>query len=241
MKEPAMKRWRDRLRSVPAIGPAALFVYKAIRRVRSSGRSFPGTADYWESRYARDGTSGAGSYDRLAAFKAEVINEWVRQYDLATVIEFGCGDGNQLALARYGQYLGFDVATSAIDKCRSAFRADPTKAFRLMEEYSGERADLSLSLDVIYHLVEDAVFDQYMRRLFDAARKFVVIYSSNEEGTGDATRSAPHVRHRRFSDWVEMNAPGWKLRSRVPNRFPYDPANSAHTSYADFYIYERAA
>ena len=236
-----MKRWGDRLRSVPAIGPAALFIYKAIRRARCPRKGFPGSAEYWESRYARVGTSGAGSYDRLAAFKAEVINEWVQQHGLATVIEFGCGDGNQLALARYERYLGFDVAKSAIDKCRSAFQGDPTKTFRLMAEYSGEQADLSLSLDVIYHLVEDAVFDRYMHRLFGAARKFVVIYSSNDESPGRTTRPAPHVRHRRFSDWVERNAPAWKLRSHVPNRFPYDPSDPAHTSYADFYIYESAA
>lgn len=41
----------------------------ALRR-----RLFPGTADYWENRYAKGGTSGAGSYGRQAEWKAEIVN-----------------------------------------------------------------------------------------------------------------------------------------------------------------------
>jgi hypothetical protein len=42
-----------------------------------------------------------GSYGKFAAFKAEVLNAFVQEMRVDTVIEFGCGDGNQLTLARY--------------------------------------------------------------------------------------------------------------------------------------------
>jgi hypothetical protein len=212
---------------------------RALRPRGAASREFPGTQQYWEGRYARGGDSGAGSYSRLATFKAEVINAFVERHGVATVIELGCGDGNQLTLARYPRYLGFDVAKSAIDRCTSLFRGDATKAFKLMSEYSGERADLSLSLDVIYHLVEDAVFDAYMRRLFDTAAQFVAIYSSNDATLNATLGSAPHVRHRKFTDWIERNAPGWQLLQHVPNEYPYSPANPGETSCADFYFYGR--
>jgi hypothetical protein len=45
--------------------------------------------------------------------------------------------------------------------------------------------------------------------------------------------TAPHVRHRRFTPWVEANCPEWTLTkvTRGPN-----------TEYAraDFFVYQRA-
>lgn len=236
-----MKSWRQWLKSLPAIGPILVFVRRAFKRRSVAQNEFPGTVQYWESRYAGGGTSGAGSYNRLAAFKAEVINGFVQQQGIATVIEFGCGDGNQLTLARYERYLGFDVAKSAIDKCNSLFRGDATKTFKLMTEYSGEKAELSLSLDVIYHLIEDPVFDAYMRRLFASAERFVVIYSSNDATLNETLRAASHVRHRRFSDWIDQIASDWKLLHHIRNRYPYSLANPAETSCADFYIYAKVS
>lgn len=50
-----------------------------------------------------------------------------------------------------------------------------------MDAYANETADLTLSLDVIYHLIEDNVFFTYMDRLFDSSTKFVIIYSLNTD------------------------------------------------------------
>src|SRR5204862_457638 len=81
---------------------------------------------------------------------------------------FSSGDGSQLELAEYPEYIGVDVAPSAVELGRKKFADDPTKSFYLPEDVPADlKADLVLSLDVIYHLVEDAVFDRYMRDLFD--------------------------------------------------------------------------
>ena len=63
------------------------------------------TATYWEFRYANNGNSGAGSYGKLADFKAKVINGFIHENELNTILEFGCGDGNQLSLAKYNSYI----------------------------------------------------------------------------------------------------------------------------------------
>src|SRR5437899_4317923 len=57
--------------------------------------------------------SGLGSYDKLAEFKAEVLNGFVKENTIKSVIEYGCGDGNQLKFAEYPSYLGFDVSVKA--------------------------------------------------------------------------------------------------------------------------------
>jgi SAM-dependent methyltransferase len=82
---------------------------------------FPGSKKYWDNRYCQGGHSGAGSYGQLAEFKADVLNKFVLENDIQSVIEFGCGDGNQLSLAKYPHYIGIDVSPKAIEICRKLF------------------------------------------------------------------------------------------------------------------------
>lgn len=226
------------LKRVPFVGQAARSVHRrwVYRTLR-----FTTSHDYWIQRYATGGNSGAGSYHRLAAFKAEVLNSFVASNEIGSVIEFGCGDGNQLQFAQYPHYTGFDISPTCIAKCRQLFAGDPTKSFLELSEYNGQTAELCLSLDVIYHLIEDDVFDDYMRRLFRSATRFVVIYSSN--ATETIAPPAPHVKHRKFSDWVDRNAPEWQLEEFIPNRYPLTAAalkrGDDETSFADFYIYRK--
>ena len=199
-------------------------------------RRFEGSAKYWDDRYARGGSSGDGSAGKFAAFKAEVINGFVERHGVQTVIEFGSGDGGQLALGRYPHYLGFDVSVEAVNRCRARFAGDDSKTFLAVAEYAGHSADLALSLDVIYHLVEDAVFEDYMTRLFDASQKWVIVYASNHD---DTDRAEPaHVRHRQFTGWVQANRPGWVLRKTIPNRYPFT-GDFRLGSFSDFFIFER--
>ena len=196
--------------------------------------------NYWENRYKTGGNSGAGSYSNLAEFKAEIINEFVRKNSVDLVVEWGSGDGNQLSLAKYKKYLGFDVSATAVNLCREKFKNDTTKNF----VWSGEKGfkntvkgDLSLSLDVIYHLIEDEVFNSYMKQLFDSSKKFVIIYSCNDVKLYN--EKAVHVRCRKFTNWIEQNKKDWKLIQYIRNRFPYRKENEKHTSFSDFYIYEK--
>jgi SAM-dependent methyltransferase len=195
-----------------------------------------GSHAYWIHRYETGGDSGAGSHGQLRAFKAEVLNRFVREHAVTTVVEYGCGDGHQLLLAQYPSYLGFDISSKALSWCRAKFRYDPTKSFRLMSEYRGERAQSALSLDVIFHIVEDDIYEAYMERLFDSAERFVVIYSSDTEQNSDD--QAPHVRHRQFTAWVRTRRPQWKLVHHIPNRFAFGP-DCVDGSFSAFYIYER--
>jgi SAM-dependent methyltransferase len=222
---------------IPLIGLLARGVAALLRRP-----FFSGSQEYWESRYARGGTSGAGSYGKQAEFKAEVLNSFVKDNGISSVIEFGCGDGNQIALADYPAYVGLDVSKTAIEMCKERFGDDQTKRFFLYdpdcsaETRSAFKAELALSLDVIYHLVEDRIFELYMGHLFSAAEKFVIIFSSDS----DENRSlqSPHVKHRWFSEWVKTNLPVWKLLRRIQNKYPCETDKRTGLC-ADFFIYEK--
>jgi cyclopropane fatty-acyl-phospholipid synthase-like methyltransferase len=214
------------------------FSLKALARraKRLLGAGDFNSGDYWERRYEAGGNSGAGSYSHLAEFKAKILNDFVKCEGVASVIEFGCGDGNQLMLARYPVYVGYDVSKSAVHRCRERFRGDGTKRFELVRDYDGSTADLALSLDVLFHLVEVEVYERYLQTLFGASTRFVCIYSSNSnENPPD---QASHVRHRRFTDWIESHYPDWTMIKHVPNAFPYD-GDYTKTSFAEFFFYKR--
>ena len=106
-----------------------------------------------------------------------------------------------------------------------------------MSEYSAETADLVLSLDVIYHLVEDRVFAQYMQTLFRAAKRYVIIYASDTDDNSDNAET--HVKHRKFTQWIQQKEPAWKLLEHLKNRYPYT-GDYRKGSFADFFIYERS-
>ena len=222
---------RDALKSIPGMRTAL----NALRG--NASPTFKGSAAYWDTRYKAGGNSGAGSYNRLAEFKAEFLNGFVAQHSIISVVEFGSGDGAQLKLAKYPSYVGVDISPTAVKAALTMFADDRTKAFRLATEYDLPASQLSLSLDVIYHLVEDDVFDGYMRQLFASATQYVIIYASNE----DKAWSSPHVRHRAFTTWVDANAGNWKLIHREPNRYPYDETDVDHTSFADFFVFSKGA
>jgi SAM-dependent methyltransferase len=230
-------RLRALVAATPVLGPAA----RALARtpvVESLRRrfGFRSSSSYWEERYQKGRTSGVGSYGRLAEFKAEVLNDFVRRINIQSVVEFGCGDGTQLALAEYPRYVGVDVAQGSIAICEKRFADDTTKSFYLTTKIPPDLGafDLAMSLDVVYHLVEDEIFDSYMRSLFAHAGRFVVIYSSNKVQPS----GVPHVRHRLFTKWIEANAPKWSQSGFIPNRYPEDPKRPDDTSFADFYIFE---
>jgi hypothetical protein len=204
-----------------------------LRSLSHVGRRlvFKGSAPYWDRRYRRGGDSGAGSYGEQAAYKAEFLNRLVADRGIERVIEFGSGDGNQLTLADYKRYLGLDVSETAVRQCVARFAGDATKSFALYrsglfaDPAGFLRADMTMSLDVIYHLIEDEVFDRYMHDLFGAARRAVVIYATD----GEDPDPLPHVRHRRFSEWITARAPAWHLTLRVTR---------PEQHFKDFFVYE---
>lgn len=204
--------------------------------------NFKGSTSYWADRYDRGGNSGPGSYGRFAQFKADTVNRLVVAHGLKSLVELGCGDGYQAALFEIDRYIGLDVAPKAVHLCRdrlsnrTGFECHLYDPETFDPARSGFRCDAALSLDVIYHLVEDSVYFRYLSHLFDLAERYVIIYSSNRR---PSVWSSRHVLHRRFTDDIPVVASEWRLIEHVPN--PYPPRIlDLNGSFADFFVYERS-
>jgi len=197
------------------------------------------SAEFWDSIYKQGGTSGTGSYGHLAQFKADIVNEFLKSNNIKTAIELGCGDGAQLSLIRYECYTGVDASPYIIEKLKEKYLNDSSKQFYCSlterDKYIHKKYDVSISMDAIFHLLEDNVFANYMEDLFSLSNRYVIIYSSNHE---EYTRW-PEYRHRNFMGYIQQYISGWELEKFIPNKYPYVIGREEETSASDFYIFKK--
>lgn len=162
-----------------------------------------------------------------------MINAFVADNGVASVLDLGCGDGNLLSMLDVPDYVGVDVSSTALACC---ITRSPRYRFLPLDAVDAVApAELALCIDVIFHLVEDDAFARTRQALFAHATRFVLVYASNV----DADWPAPHVRHRRFTDHVAAAFSDWWLLAHLPNPYPFDPCRPAETSFADFFVYGR--
>lgn len=195
--------------------------------------------EYWNQRYINGQNSGAGSYNELVLFKADIINDFIEQTQIKSIIDYGVGDGNQLTLINTNNivYTGIDVSEFIVSKLREKFNDDNTKKFIHINNIDNDlKAELVLSCDVIYHLIEDDVYEEYMEKLFSMSDKYVIIYARNEN-----KNHVVHVKFRKFSNYIENNLQEWNLIKHIPNKYPQIILGNDNdiTSPSDFYIYEK--
>ena len=155
---------------------------------------------YWEARYASGRDSGSGSRGAEAAYKAGLVNAIVEQMHLSSLLDLGCGDGQQAALLRVPGYVGYDPSPTAIAQCRSRL-----PDLRFTTEMPAEVFDATLSMDVIYHLTDDEAYQAYLAALFGHARRAVLVYGLNETAAG------PELLHMRMRRWRPDVPPDWWL------------------------------
>jgi SAM-dependent methyltransferase len=198
---------------------------------------YPGDAAYWERRYALGGDSGSGSAGLLARHKADTLNFFVKKNNIATVVELGCGDGQQAQLFDFQNYTGLDIAPSAVARCAEVFAHDDRKRFVLYApdtfDAATVQAELTLSLEVIFHLTDSDLYEKYLRHLFATATRWVVIFAPNQPDTTGGI--FPHVRLRAFLPDVARLAPQWCLAGHL------DPPPPEAHSWSTWWVFERIA
>ena len=195
---------------------------------------FRNSRQYWETRYRLGGHSGEGSRGEAQLYKTAIINQFIKDNAINSVIEFGCGDGQQLRTLHVPRYVGVDVSPTVLNACRKEFGHDAGKGFVLLDNYAGEHAELSMSIDVIFHLVEDDTYNDYLARLFAAGTRFVIIYSTS---TDLANTGVSHVRHRNVLADVGVRFPTFRRMTEVEADLP-PPVRFDRGNPTSFFLYE---
>lgn len=209
------------------------------RRLSKPTTDFTNSEDYWKQRYEKGGNSGEGSYGPLAQYKAAFINGFCKDHGIRSAIELGCGDGNQVSKLNIERYIGVDISEKCIEWARKQFHGRGY-TFLTADEFRSERTEgmceLGLSLDVVYHLIEDEVYRDYLADLFSASSRFVLIYSSNLDYFNPIF---PHVRHRPVVDHVVETQPDWRFLRTERNPYHRHPDEPGYGSFAEFHVFEK--
>ena len=130
------------------------------------------------------------------------------------------------------------------DQTYGSFYRDPNKVSIIMTNHNffvlnknkkltKTKVDLTVSLDVLYHLIEDIVYENYIKNLFNSESKFIIIYSCNFEDDGTF---AKHVKPRKFTDHQFINQK-YDLIHFEKNKYG-DKKNTDTYSMSDWYIYK---
>lgn len=111
-------------------------------------------------------------------------------------------------------------------------RALPGRIYRIIRRYRPSGASTVLFPGSI---------DYWERRYANGGNSgvgsysFFADFSDTDDNRGYV---GTHVRHRKFTEWVQAKRPDFELFGRVPNRYPYR-GDYRRGSFADFYFYRR--
>ncbi|GMQ59651.1 hypothetical protein AN1V17_40500 [Vallitalea sediminicola] len=190
--------------------------------------------DYWDKRYLNKGTSGLGSYGDLADFKGEMVNHFIKNNDIGSVIEFGCGDGNQLKKIEYKKYVGLDVSKVSVDKCKEIFVKDGDKEFYLYEPGMIDKLDIKVKpdmvvcLDVLYHITDEQHFIKTLDDAFKIDCPYIIFYTMLKK---PEIQLANHLKYRNIFDYLTKYK-GYSIKKIINQKYP-------EQSYSDFMIIEK--
>jgi 2-polyprenyl-3-methyl-5-hydroxy-6-metoxy-1,4-benzoquinol methylase len=182
-----------------------IFFFLTLLMISLNSASFD-YIGWWENWYNRGGTSGPGSRGIVAQYKADVINQFLSIHSINSVLEFGCGDGYNLGLIHYKEYVGLDVTKASIKMCTQIFKNDSSKSFMLYDpKYFTNKGgfknfDLIVCLDVLFHVVNEDEFIKTLDDIFSFKTPYIIIYSTLTEKWNDTN---PEIYNRNVLEYLK--------------------------------------
>lgn len=134
--------------------------------------------EYRDNRYIAWGNSWEGSYWDNAIYKAYFINHFVKYNNIKSAIEVWCWDWANLWMYEIQWYKWYDVSQKAIEICSKMYKDDTTKEFYVNNEDTELwKAELSMCIDMIYHVFPRAKREKMIDKIIDAWEKYVIFYT----------------------------------------------------------------
>jgi SAM-dependent methyltransferase len=121
---------------------------------------------------------------------------------------------------RVRRWTGLDIASGAVEHCRRAFPEGRFLELDLAGEWSdvglaGESFDLVTAIDVLYHLTDDAAFENALSNLARCVRRGGALVVSDVFVARDK-QIAPHVKRRSLTAYSGVLGSEWALTDREP-------------------------
>lgn len=152
---------------------------------------------YWEDRYANGGNSGKGSYGDEAIYKANIINKIIKNLNVKSITDIGCGDGNNLQYYKgYTDYCGYDISQTAVNLCKQKYNL----FFTTNKDEVKLDSDLCLCIDVLFHQVDDNLYKETLDMMFNNNFKYILLYTTNHDNNEGMSE---HMKNRKVIDDIK--------------------------------------
>ncbi|MQA83985.1 MAG: methyltransferase domain-containing protein [Streptosporangiales bacterium] len=192
-------------------------------------------AAYWDTRHRRQdelrsgghiGLDRAGNemfYARRLGTLLEIIGDGANPADPLFLLDAGCGKGSFAhALARCGHRVdAIDASPSAISSCRR--RAEETGPRFFVSSLSAWRSpflyDVVYSIDVLFHILDDAEWEASLTNLASLVRLAGTLVVT-DEGELSRTQRGTYILHRAREEYCRaVERRGLVLREFRPYGF----------------------
>jgi 2-polyprenyl-3-methyl-5-hydroxy-6-metoxy-1,4-benzoquinol methylase len=183
---------------------------------------------YWERRHLRAGATlegvglmGLGADGNALDYEKKwghvgAILERLRPSEGRSLLDAGCGIGwfSERAAALGFQVEGVDFSAAAIETARAGVEADIRWHVNELHTFEpGRRYDVVMCIDVLFHVVDDELWEATVRRLASLVGGdgcLLIQEQLRNQADPPATPSVTHVRRRTLGDYLET-LDGWQL------------------------------
>jgi SAM-dependent methyltransferase len=204
--------------------------------------------DFWDSRHRVRGellSGGDLTYDHagneiLYAVRLgrllDVLGTWSSTAAPLRLLDAGCGKGYYTrAFARYGYLVdGIDTSTFAIEACRRDAVGGERYAVSTLDAWQpGYVYDAVVSVDVMFHLMDDGVWERSVRNLARLVRLGGLLVVADHDTEQDNVRGEYQVTRATHRYHELAAAEGLRPDGFVPYRFRGSPVG--------FHVFTRGA
>jgi len=151
----------------------------------------------------------------------------INKYDLKSISDVGCGECTLLPyLQGIRKYYGYDISPAVLSKVSKNAQDGFSKEFILLTNNTKiVSSDLVLSLEVIFHQVNDDEYLDYMRKLVNSNGEYLLILTMNEGILKTNHIKNRHIKYRDISKFMDST------NYSLVEKFPFTERTSTYYLY----------
>jgi len=139
--------------------------------------------EFWNKRYKSNPEkgSGPGSRGEYALKKQEIVRNIIKEKEIKSVLDLGCGDLYWIKDLNIQHYTGVDYSDVIIERNKQLKPEWNFMVFDFSKEDLDLKADLVLLIDVLIHQREKKSYLQVWKNTLNNAKRVILVSSWEKE------------------------------------------------------------
>ena len=142
--------------------------------------------DFWNDRYSTnmEKGSGPGSRGDILEFKSRLISEHMKNHDVRSILDLGCGDIEILKDLQIERYLGVDISDVIVTRNQNIKPNWQFVCSDIGQVSIDSDFDMTLCLDVLIHQKHRSDYESIATKVFEVNSPVIVVsgYTRKPDG-----------------------------------------------------------